>query len=110
MAASALQRLPRDSSPMRVATAHPQVIASNGVEVDEGIRDLLEALWSHGMVTEFSCQGEQGELAHICFTHAADACRFTQGHGDLLITLGESRAWVDFPPHLIGELTRYWSS
>jgi hypothetical protein len=79
-------------------------------DVDEGIRDLLEALWSRGMATEFSCQGEQGELAHICFTNAGDACRFTQGRGDLLITLGESRAWVDFPPHLIGELTRFWSS
>ena len=27
-----------------VATAHRQVTASNGVEVDERIRDLLEAL------------------------------------------------------------------
>ena len=94
---------------MRVATAHRQVTASNGAEVDEGIRDLLEALWSRGMVTEFSCQGEQGELAHICFARAADAGRFMQAPGDFLITLGESRAWVDFPAHLIGALTRYWS-
>lgn len=94
---------------MAVATAHRQVIASNGVEVDEGIRELLEALWSRGMLTEFSCQGEHGELAHICFARAADARRFAQGPGDFLITLGESRAWVDFPAHLIGELTRYWS-
>ena len=40
---------------MRTTTAHRQVAASNGVEVDEGIRDLLEALWSRGMATEFSC-------------------------------------------------------
>jgi hypothetical protein len=58
---------------MRTTTAHRQVAASNGVEVDEGIRDLLEALWSRGMATEFSCQGEHGELAHICFARAADA-------------------------------------
>jgi hypothetical protein len=62
------------------------------------------------MVTEFSCQGAHGELAHICFASAADAYRFTQPPGDFLITLGESRAWVDFPAHLIGELTRYWST
>ena len=95
---------------MGVGTAHRQVTASNGVEVDEGIRELLEALWSRGMATEFSCQGERGELAHICFTRAADAHRFMQASGDFLITLGESRAWVDFPAHLIGELTRYWST
>jgi hypothetical protein len=95
---------------MRTTTAHRQVAASNGVEVDEGIRDLLEALWSRGMATEFSCQGEHGELAHICFARVADASRFMEAPGDFLITLGESRAWVDFPAHLIGELTRYWST
>jgi hypothetical protein len=92
-----------------VATAHRQVTAANGVEVDEGIRELLEALWSHGMVTEFSCQGEHGELAHICFARAADARRFMEAPGEFLITVGESRAWVDFPAHLIGDLARYWS-
>ena len=94
---------------MVVATAHRQVRASNGVDVDEGIRELLEALWSRGMTTEFSCQGEHGELAHICFARAVDARKFVQAPGDFSITLGESRAWVDFPAHLIGELTRYWS-
>ncbi|HEX2286001.1 MAG TPA: hypothetical protein VHI10_14440 [Mycobacterium sp.] len=94
---------------MRVATVHRQVTASNGVEVDEGIRDLLEALWSRGMSTEFSCQGDDDKLAHVCFTRMADAWRFLEAPGDLLITVGESRAWVDFPAHLIGDLTRYWS-
>jgi hypothetical protein len=94
---------------MGVATAHRQVTASNGIEVDEGIRDLLEALWCRGMVTDFSCQGDDGELAHICFARAADAHRFMAAPGDFSITLGETRAWVDFPAHLIGELTRYWS-
>lgn len=95
---------------MGVATAHRQVMASNGVEVDEGIRDLLEALWSRGMTTEFSCQGERDELAHVCFTRAEDAWRFMEAPGDFLITKGESRAWVDFSADLIGELTRYWST
>lgn len=94
---------------MRVATAHRQVMASNGVEVDEGIRDLLEALWSRGMATEFSCQGDEAKLAHICFASIADAWRFLESPGDLLITVGQSRAWVDFSAHLIDDLTRYWS-
>jgi hypothetical protein len=67
-------------------------------------------VWSRGMATEFSCHGEQGESAHICFARASDAARFTQAPGDFVITLGESRAWVDFPASLIGELTRFWSS
>lgn len=91
-------------------TTHRQVTASNGVKVDEGIAELLEALWSHGMVTEFSCQGEHGRLAHICFARTADARRFMQAPGEFLITVGESRAWVDFPAHLTGELTQYWAS
>jgi hypothetical protein len=94
---------------VRVDTAHRQVTASNGVDVDEGIRDLLEALWSRGMVTEFSCQGERDELAHICFTNTADAWRFMEAPGDFLITQGQTRAWVDFPAHQITELTNYWA-
>jgi hypothetical protein len=95
---------------MGVATAHRQVTASNGVEVDEGIAELLEALWSRGMATEFSCQGDHGKLAHICFAGAADARHFMDAPGEFLLTVGESsRAWVDFPAHLIGGLIRYWS-
>jgi hypothetical protein len=81
------------------------VTASTGIPVDEGIRDLLEGVWSRDMVTEFSCQGGHGEPAHICFARAADATRFAAAHGDLVITFGASRARVDFPHSLIDELT-----
>jgi large subunit ribosomal protein L33 len=91
-------------------TTHRQVTASNGVEVDEGLRDLLEALWSRGMSTDFSCQGDDDGIAHICFAYVADAWRFMEAPGDFLITEGEKRAWVDFPAHLIGELTQYWAN
>jgi hypothetical protein len=98
----------------RYVPRHRQVHTSIGVEVDEGIRDLLEALWVHGFRTEFSCQGgepdETGESsAHICFARIADAVRFAEGPGDLVITEGERRAWVDFPAAQIEWLTRYWS-
>jgi hypothetical protein len=93
---------------MPPATIPRQVAASIGVDVDEGIRDLLEALWSRGMKTEFSCQGDRDGLAHICFTRAVDARRFMTAPGAFLITVGEARAWVDFPAHLIADLIRYW--
>jgi len=93
---------------VQLATTHRQVTASNGIEVDEGICGLLEALWARGMTTEFSCQGDDDKLAHICFTRVAEARRFMQSHGDLFITVGESRSWVDFPAYLITDLTRYW--
>jgi hypothetical protein len=35
---------------------HRQVLACNGDQVDEGIVDLLEALWEAGLGTQYSCQ------------------------------------------------------
>lgn len=89
--------------------AHRQVCTSIGVEVDEGIRDLLEVLWAHGMGTEFSCQGNAAGTAHICFARISDAMRFAAGPGDLEVTAGERRAWVDFPAADIDALTRHWA-
>ena len=94
---------------MRYVPTHRQVHTSVGVQVDEGVRDLLEALWTHGMRTEFSCQGGESGVAHICFSTLSDAARFAAGPGDLEITAGERRAWVDFPAAQIDALTRYWS-
>lgn len=94
---------------MRYVPTHRQVHTSIGVQVDEGIRDLLEALWGHGLATEFSCEGGDAGIAHICFSKIADAIRFAAGPGDLEITAGERRAWVDFPSSQIGVLTRHWS-
>lgn len=89
---------------------HRQVPTSRGVDVDEDIRALLEALWAVGLDTEFSCQGERGGLAHVCFSNAAHARRFMAGPGELALTVGARRAWVDFPSGQIELLTRYWAS
>jgi hypothetical protein len=96
-------------SATRYVPTHRQVHTSIGVDVDEGVRDLLEALWAHGFRTEFSCQGGDAGVAHICFSEVADAVRFAAGPGDLEITAGERRAWVDFPAAQIDMLTRHWS-
>lgn len=92
------------------ATAHRQTRASNGAEVDEGIVDLLEALWACGMDTEFSCQGDHDKPAHICFARADDAYRFMNAPGDFVVTVGVHRAWVDFPSAQIRSLCEYWAS
>lgn len=101
-------RAPAESA-MRYVPTHRQVHTSIGVQVDEGIRDLLEALWAHGLTTEFSCQGGEAGIAHICFANLSDAARFAAGPGDLEITAGERRAWVDFPSEQIDALTGHWS-
>lgn len=93
----------------RYVPTHPQVHTSIGVAVDEGVRDLLEALWAHGMATEFSCQGNEAGMAHVCFARIADAVRFAAGPGDTAVTAGERRAWVDFPAEQLDDLTRHWS-
>lgn len=53
---------------------HPQATLWWGLEVDEGIVDLLRLFNSRGFTTQFSCQGNPGarEGAYIFFPRAAD--------------------------------------
>lgn len=46
------------------------------ITVDEGIVDLLKAVWRHGIPTNHSCQGRKGETAWIRFESFEDAGRF----------------------------------
>jgi hypothetical protein len=46
------------------------------VVVDEGMVDLLEAIWKHGIPTIKSCQGGNGETVWIRFMSLKDADRF----------------------------------
>lgn len=87
------------------APVHPQVTASNGVEVDAGIAPLLEVLWRRGFETDFSCQGGQDQDAHIGFTTAAGARMFAAQHSWCFL----DARWVFFPATHIGELTEAWS-
>lgn len=88
---------------------HPQVVASNGVEVDAGIVDLLEVLWGNGFKTEFSCQGVDGFEAYIGFTSGADARRFVSGV-DVYALYGPGECFVQFGSHQIEAVTEFWSS
>jgi hypothetical protein len=44
--------------------------------VDEGIAGLIEACWAFGIATTSSCQGGDGEKAHIGFPAGGHAERF----------------------------------
>jgi len=59
-------------------TTHTQVEVA-GIEVDEGIAELLEMLWDHGIKTQFSCQGGLRETAMIMFPSVGDATLFMEG-------------------------------
>lgn len=88
---------------------HRQVATSRGIDVDAGIRDLLEALWAAGMETEFSCEGGPSAPAHVCFSRISDAYRFAGAIDDAAITEGARHAWVDFPSARIAAATEHWT-
>jgi len=46
------------------------------ITVDEGIVDLLKAVWRHEIPTTYSCQGRKGETAWIRFESFEDAGHF----------------------------------
>ena len=62
---------------------HKQVLTSNG-HVDEGMVDLLEAVWRSGIATQFSCQGgshypgspDMTQNGNIVFASVNDGLRF----------------------------------
>lgn len=125
-----------DASDPGGAPEHPQVDA-HGVQVDEGMRDLLVALWKLGLDTEYSCQGEPGKFApnrwfsrdyasQIVFADLDQAHKFLKKTLELVgdvpvwdeggISLrtmlpvdgGSPRAEVTFSPKLLPEVTRLW--
>lgn len=114
---------------------HPQV-EIEGIEVDVGMRDLLEALWKLRIWTQFSCQGDADKFAphqpysreyatQIVFSTFDEAVTFTRMCADMLgfknhteggvvlrtmaPTEGETaRAEVTFSPLLLPEITEQW--
>lgn len=112
---------------------HQQVDAE-GIEVDEGMRDLLVALWKLGLDTQFSCQGEpdlfnprasRDHAAQIVFASTTDAHRFVKKSAEMFgtelyddggLSLATMlpmdsevpRAAVTFSPRLLSDLTDLW--
>jgi len=114
---------------------HPQ-IEVDGIEVDQLMAPLLQALWDLGLETQFSCQGEpEHYIAHepllnfnraqIVFADFEQACKFVRKTMELLDSAAFSEGGIDittmdpvdgtsfrasvwFPPQLLTEITRLW--
>lgn len=75
--------------------------------VDEGMVDLLKAVWRHGIPTNHSCQGREGEPAWIRFEsfeyagHFHDLVPHTQGEKWRL----SQKCEVSFPQESIAKIT-----
>ncbi len=82
------------------------------ITVDEGMVDLLKAVWRHGIPTNRSCQGGNGEKAWTSFESFEDT-----GHFLDLVPHSQSKKWelnpnkdkhnfeVSFPQEDIAKVT-----
>src|SRR4051812_25476266 len=75
--------------------SHEQLTLPDGVAVDAGIANLLNALWELGLRTKYSCQGtpaglceeeQAGSGAYILFPQATDAISFFRQTLDAIST------------------------
>lgn len=116
---------------------HPQT-ELQGIEVDERMAPLLEALWRFDFVTQFSCQGDPEHyiadevgtheaLAYIAFAEYEQSSQFVTQTVDLLgyvpwqegrLVCGPMvprrdtaiRGSAQFPPTLLEDITQAWVS
>lgn len=114
---------------------HPQ-IEIDGIEVDEGMRDLLIALWELGLNTQYSCQGHPDKFgphqsynrdcaSQIVFGDVEHAFKFLKKSAELFgyahhgengfvlhtttpLENGTPRDEVTFSLRLLPELTQLW--
>jgi len=125
----------RDVTERYRSDPHPQVDVE-GIEVDEGMADLLLALWKLGLDTQFSCQGHLDKFvpyssfghdyaAQIVFSDIDQAVKFLKKSAELMgyqglnegnfvlhsmtpFEDGVPRAAVTFPPAILEDLTERW--
>jgi len=87
------------------------------ITVDEGMVDLLQAIWRHGIPTNHSCQGGKDEEAWIRFAWHKDVVRFNGLVGHLSGSAGRKK-WnfhkesltLSFPPEHIAIMTEELNS
>ncbi|MDD4690589.1 MAG: hypothetical protein PHE51_12715 [Eubacteriales bacterium] len=102
--------IPYDNTLFRVLDESDALLAE--ITVDEGMVDLLKAIWRHGISTNHSCQGIEGEEAWIRFVWYRDVDRFNRLVGHLSRHSGENK-WtfhksgleISFPPKDIARIT-----
>ena len=83
------------------------------ITIDEGMVDLLKAIWRHEILTTKSCEGGNGETAFICFQWHRDVDRFNSLIGHISRISGK-KEWIfveksleiSFPPEHIAMMTK----
>lgn len=107
---------------------HIQTATSIGVDVDEGIAPLLEAVWKYGIDTDYSCQGRpelhsimsSAGRSYVSFCKLDDAITFFRltierlegdaGEDVALQAMTERRGLVTFNPERLAAITAAWQS
>ena len=103
--------IPYDKTLFRVVDESHKLLAE--ITVDEGMVDLLKAIWRHRIPTFHSCQGAEGDKAWVRFTWHEDVSRFIElvpqscnaEHWKLGFIKDEKNYQISFPPEDIAKTT-----
>lgn len=98
--------IPYDKTLFRVVNESDELL--DEITVDEGMVNLLKAVWRHRIPTIKSCQGGNGEMTFIGFSHMKDVVYFNHliGHisrisGNKEWIFSEESLELSFPPEHI---------
>jgi hypothetical protein len=108
--------IPYDNTLFRVVNESNELL--DEITVDEGMVDLLNAIWIHRIPTFHSCQGEEDDMAWIRFLWRVDVFRFLE----LVPKSRNADTWkkgfieaekhfeISFPPEDIARITEELNS
>ena len=83
-----------------VTASHP--LTGAPIDLDKGIVILLCELWSRGIMTEYSCEGNHERPAYISFTSHTDITAFVAllakyvRHEDMLLRIGIKHGKIEY--------------
>jgi hypothetical protein len=108
--------IPYDKTLFRVVDESHKLL--DEITVDEGMVELLKAIWRHRLPTVHSCQGTEGDTAWIRFMWHEDVSRFLDlvpqsrnaEHWKLSFIKAEKNYQVSFPPEDIARITEELNS
>ena len=108
--------IPYDKTLFRVVDESDKLL--DEITVDDGMIELLRAIWRHKIPTFHSCQGTEGDKAWIRFMWRKDVPRFldlvpqssNNAHWGLGFIEDEKNYQISFPPEDIARITEELNS